>query len=273
MKRHIDCAYSTSPSVYVAYQALTAATTCSHWGNYLEGSTYDNTIGYDPEALSMYTAPSALQNAIPAPFAAINYTELDSFDPQKTAYVYSLPSGLSSIDPAWRTCLPLTLGAMDPPKALGKATAMVAPATAPMSTASPGHKATQAVAEPTLTPTINKQGDQKPQAGPPPSATKGFDQQKQDAPSPRSGQNDLTKQVTTSSGPRQSKQVVPSTEPVQNDPAKHGLLSPAPGESDPAKQNPSKLDDSNPQPEQNDPANTKGSPANPGNSIEPVNGQ
>ena len=133
-----DCTLSTSPSVYIAYNGLEAFISCTSYGNVARGKAYNTTIAYAPAYLSTSISARAEQTCA---FTEIIYTELANYpysdDP---SLILSLPSDLSSVDPAWSTCVPNSYGAFDPPSTLHQATALTDVPPAPTSSihATPG---------------------------------------------------------------------------------------------------------------------------------------
>ena len=173
----------TSPSVYVAYRGLKASAAYDPFGEPLGTASHDVTVGYPPEALS--TSHCNLAYTMSAQqYQPINYTELQYPPPnsaitdcphasgqpdvggaiynpsasnEATNAFFSIPGALNWVDPAWSTCIPVTYGVFDPPKALSKAAQMVpqtaAGASGPVAeTAAPGPSATQAAAPVTVAP-------------------------------------------------------------------------------------------------------------------------
>ena len=173
----------TSPSVYVAYRGLMASAAYAPFGEPLGTASHDVTVGYPPEALS--TSHCNLAYTMSAQqYRPINYTELQypppnsaltdcphasgQFDVGSAIYnpsasneatnaFFSVPGALNWVDPAWSTCIPVTYGVFDPPKALSKAVQMVpqtaAGASGPVAeTAAPGSSATPAAAPVTVVP-------------------------------------------------------------------------------------------------------------------------
>ena len=173
----------TSPSVYVAYRGLKASAAYDPFGEPLGTASHDVTVGYPPEALS--TSHCNLAYTMSAQqYQPINYTELQYPPPnsaitdcphasgqpdvggaiynpsasnEATNAFFSIPGALNWVDPAWSTCIPVTYGVFDPPKALSKA-AQMAPQTAAGTsgpfpeTAAPGSSATPAAAPVTVAP-------------------------------------------------------------------------------------------------------------------------
>ena len=173
----------TSPSVYVAYRGLKASAAYDPFGEPLGTASHDVTVGYPPEALS--TSHCNLAYTMSAQqYQPINYTELQYPPPnsaitdcphasgqpdvggaiynpsasnEATNAFFSIPGALNWVDPAWSTCIPVTYGVFDPPKALSKAAQMVPQTAAGASgpfpeTAAPGSSATPAAAPVTVAP-------------------------------------------------------------------------------------------------------------------------
>jgi len=152
----IDNSFSISPSVYVAYQNLGADTNCQYlFATDLQGPLYNTTIAYNPGDLST-------SRCFEGDWKAINYTEMQYPPPNSlvtdcvvvgkgyrddsptwgtdivaTTPALSWPPGLSLVDLSWATCEEWGLGAYDPPRMLGEATAMV-PITSTTVPAAPG---------------------------------------------------------------------------------------------------------------------------------------
>lgn len=117
-----DYAPSTSPSVYIAYNGLDAYISCASYGNVARGKAYNTTIAYEPAYLSTSISARLEQTCA---FTEIIYTELADYPySDGPSLILSLPSDLSSIDPAWSTCVPNSYGAFDPPTTLNQATAL-----------------------------------------------------------------------------------------------------------------------------------------------------
>ena len=133
-----DCTRSTSPSVYIVYNGLEAYISCSSYGNVARGKAYNTTIAYAPAYLSTSISARAEQTCA---FTEIIYTELANYPySDGPTLILSLPSELSSVDPAWSTCVPNSYGAFDPPSTLHQATALTGVAPDPTSSihATPG---------------------------------------------------------------------------------------------------------------------------------------
>ena len=149
--------FSTSPSVYVAYQSLEAFTgNCGPFPNVVQGQK-NTTIGYPPGSLSTYVTnlfdwASMGSEGFP-PASAVNYTQLQYVTSTEGLYL-SLPDDLVSLDPAYNNCGNFTVAVGDPPRTLGPATAMVPSVTAaaPALAASPGAQVEPALASSTPKP-------------------------------------------------------------------------------------------------------------------------
>ena len=173
----------TSPSVYVAYRGLMASAAYDPFGEPLGTASHDVTVGYPPNALS--TSHCNLAYTMSAQqYKQINYTELQ-YPPPNSALtdcphasgqpdvggaiynptasneasnpVFSIPGALNWVDPAWSTCIPVTYGVFDPPKALSKEVQMAAqtaagPSTPVPESAAPGSSATPTAAPVTVVP-------------------------------------------------------------------------------------------------------------------------
>lgn len=170
---------STSPSVYVIYSTLMAIYDC---GNDLEpnvGSIHDAvTIGYPPDALS--TGVCYHTN-----WRSINYTELyypppdyevvtqaacsmDYGDPRTIdssgilagSPIFSIPGGISQVDPLWSSCTPASPGGYDPPRALTKTKNLVpTPILSPVTQAKPEPSAALQLAAETGAPSTANGGN------------------------------------------------------------------------------------------------------------------
>ncbi|KAL6720091.1 hypothetical protein ACLMJK_002012 [Lecanora helva] len=177
-----------SPTVYVAYRSLGPAENCPAFGpGYFaqNGSAFDTTIGYPPEALS-----TSMCNGPPAGFqlyTAINYTELQYPTGAQTQGTcewrinesgtprgpyLSIPNDIKNVKPEWASCSGAFEGTFDPPKALKKASDMVAPTPAPDTVpdngAKPGPTIAPANPPPTPAPAPNPgSGDQQPEPNKP----------------------------------------------------------------------------------------------------------
>lgn len=98
------------------------------------------------------------------------FTSWEESNPETA--IFSLPSDLSLLDPAWGVCSPYTYGALDPPQALIKATAGLMPASvlvpSPTPTDQAGPQETLAKPIPTLIrpPVQTQLGDQPPTLDP-----------------------------------------------------------------------------------------------------------
>ena len=126
---------SVSPSVYIAYHQLQAFIFCPGIGYIARGKSYNTTIGYAPEDLSASMSARAHKTCA---FLEINYTKLADYPfSSATDFILSLPGDLSSVDPAWSTCVPATYGAFDPPTTQPAATALTHPAAKSPSSTTP----------------------------------------------------------------------------------------------------------------------------------------
>lgn len=143
---------SVAPSVYIAYQNLRAYVSCP-WGQTVaRGKSYNTTVAYAPDDLS--TALSARAQQTECTYIKINYTKLGDYSSSNNPdFFLSIPSSLTSLDPAWSTCTPALYGAWDPPTTLRPATALTGPAEQikPSSSASPAGSSTPAHAPATKT--------------------------------------------------------------------------------------------------------------------------
>lgn len=150
MKQPLLTSTSTSPSVYVIYSTLMANYDCDTNLAPNLGPIYSAvTIGYPPDALS--TGVCYHTN-----WRSINYTELyypppdyevitqaacsmDYGDPRTIdsssilagSPIFSIPGGISRVDPLWSTCTPAAPGGYDPPRALTKAKNLIPTPTPP----------------------------------------------------------------------------------------------------------------------------------------------
>lgn len=137
----------------MAYQTLGADAYCSPFPKVAKGKTYNTTIAYDQDDLSTTQGEFFHPQFEKGSGTAINFSEWQSSLP-KYSPMFSLPAELSALDPAWNTCLPRIYGALDPPRALAKATALVSldAATPAYSTAVPGAGVGPANTPATVTP-------------------------------------------------------------------------------------------------------------------------
>ena len=148
---------SVAPSVYVAYHNLEAYVTCPSGSPLARGRSYNTTVAYAPKDLS--TALSARPQETECTYVPVNYTMFGDYsssgDPD---FFLSIPSSLTSLDPAWSTCTPVLYGAWDPPSALSTATALTssAPETVRLQYATPVGRPTPAYAPAT---TVTTAGD------------------------------------------------------------------------------------------------------------------
>ena len=115
------------PSVYVAYHNLEAYVSCPSGAPLACGRSYNTTVAYAPVELS--TALSARSQETDCTYVLVNYTMLGDYsssgDPD---FFLSIPSSLTTLDPAWSTCTPVLYGAWDPPSTLSTATALTSSA-------------------------------------------------------------------------------------------------------------------------------------------------
>ena len=148
---------SVTPSVYVAYHNLVAYVSCPSGAPLARGRSYNTTVAYAPEELS--TALSARSQETECTYATVNYTMLGDYsssgDPN---FFLSIPSSLTTQDPAWSTCTPVLYGAWDPPSTLSTATALTSSAqeTVQLQFATPVGRPTPAYAPAT---TVTAAGD------------------------------------------------------------------------------------------------------------------
>lgn len=147
---------SVAPSVYIAYQDLIAYVSCPSGETVARGRSYNTTIAYAPEDLS--TAISARPQQTECTYITVNYTMLGDYSSSGNPdFFLSIPSSLTSLDPAWSTCTPALYGAWDPPTTLQPATALTTPAgqTTPSSPAAPVGRSTAVYAPATSTTATN----------------------------------------------------------------------------------------------------------------------
>ena len=138
--------------MYIAYNGLQAYITCTEYGPVARGRTYNTTIAYEPAYLSTSISARAPQTC---DFTKVIYTELANFPySDGSSLILSLPSALSSMDPAWGTCVPASYGAFDPPSTLRQATALTKVPLGPISPIppTPGRHASLPYAPATTTP-------------------------------------------------------------------------------------------------------------------------
>ncbi len=122
-----NTAFSVEPSVYIAYQNLIAYVSCPSGATVARGKAYNTTVAYAPEDLS--TALSARAQQTECTYITVNYTMLGEYSSSGNPdFFLSIPSTLTSLDPAWSTCTPALYGAWDPPTTLRHATALTDPA-------------------------------------------------------------------------------------------------------------------------------------------------
>ena len=120
------------------------------------GKSYNTIVAYAPEDL--FTAMSARPQRTECTYITINYTMLGDYSSSGNPdFFLSIPSSLTSLDPAWSTCTPARYGAWDPPITLHPATALTAPAEqlTPSSPAAPVGRPTLVHAPATTTTATN----------------------------------------------------------------------------------------------------------------------
>ena len=144
------------------------------------GGLYNTLIAYPPEALSTQACTPLTNSRDPfsfdSGFKAVNYTQMeqqtdfcserdyltpgnpDAWTSRPVPFWLSFPPGLSLIDPLWKSCKNFEPGALDPPRTLDKATALVGPGPSQASTAAPGAKPTPSQVLATPTPTADDGG-------------------------------------------------------------------------------------------------------------------
>lgn len=143
---------SVAPSVYIAYQNLLAYVSCPSGATLARGKAYNTTVAYAPEDLS--TAMSARAQQTECTYITVNYTMLGDYSSSGNPdFFLSIPSSLTSLDPAWSTCTPALYGAWDPPTTLRPATALTDPADeiTPSPPATPAGRSTPVYAPATTT--------------------------------------------------------------------------------------------------------------------------
>ena len=115
---------------------MQAFISCPTAGFITRGKSYNTTIGYAPEDLS--ASISARAHHETCTFFEMNYTKLADYPSwSRTDFILLLPGDLSSVDPAWSTCVPATYGAFDPPSTLPAATTLTDPAAKSPSSTTP----------------------------------------------------------------------------------------------------------------------------------------
>ena len=147
-----NTASSVVPSVYIAYQNLIAYVSCPSGATVARGKAYNTTVAYAPEDLS--TAMSARAQQTECTYITVNYTMLGDYSSSGNPdFFLSIPSTLTSLDPAWSTCTPALYGAWDPPTTLRPATALTGPADkiTPSRPAAPAGRSTRVYAPATTT--------------------------------------------------------------------------------------------------------------------------
>ena len=169
---------STSPSVYVVYEGISAIMDCGAlYGIQVQGKRETITAAYDPGDLStsvchwgtyeplnytemQYPPPnSALKGCYePGWIAGDGTYKIPTNSPEKASPILSYPSNIKELKPAWAKCTAPYMGPWDPPRTLNKATAMVpagspTPPLAPGATAVPDQSPVTATPSPKLPPT------------------------------------------------------------------------------------------------------------------------
>lgn len=142
--------FSTSPSVYVAYDNIYAYTYFPRFFiDLTTGKFYNTTVAYRPEELSTsycfhggFSAINYTQMQYPLPNSLIDCIEpglgpswkpASETDVIGASPVFSYPDDLTLLVPSWKLCtLDSIMGVLDPPHTLGPATAM-----GPVSSSSP----------------------------------------------------------------------------------------------------------------------------------------
>ncbi len=125
---------------------------CPSGATVARGKAYNTTVAYAPEDLS--TAISARAQQTECTYITVNYTMLGEYSSSSNPdFFLSIPSTLTSLDPAWRTCTPALYGAWDPPTTLRHATALTDPADkiTPSPPAAPAGRSTRVYAPATTT--------------------------------------------------------------------------------------------------------------------------
>ena len=143
---------------------------CPSGATVARGRSYNTTVAYAPEDLS--TAMSARPQQTECTYITVNYTMLGDYSSSGNPdFFLSIPSSLTSLDPAWSTCTPALYGAWDPPTTLRPATALTDPAEkiTPSSPASPAGRSTSAYAPATKTTAAASPKNVKPSAASVPS--------------------------------------------------------------------------------------------------------
>lgn len=267
-----------SPSVYVAYRSLGAAENCPAFGPkyFGQGTPTNTTIGYPPDALS-----TSMCDGPPAGFqlyTAINYTELQyptgaqtqgtcewrlgSSGTPRGPYL-SIPTDINQVDPAWSSCSGAFEGSFDPPSALRKASAMVAPTPAPLNgpSATPGPSITPVNAPPTATPAPVDPGNSGQQSAPAPpqpakSSTPNTDPENADPGNSDPGNSDPGNASSGNGDPDNSPASANNGNPAaENSPSSESSQNGAPGSSGSSQNS----NPTNPQPAN---GNSRGDPGN-----------
>lgn len=154
---------SVAPSVDIAYHSLEAYVACPSGATLARGKPYNTTIAYAPKDLS--TAMSARAQQTECTYISVNYTMLGDYSSSDNPdFFLSIPSSLTSLDPAWTTCTPALYGAWDPPRTLPTATALTGSANKirPSPPAAPASRSTPVYAPATPTAAANRPTDATP---------------------------------------------------------------------------------------------------------------
>ena len=135
---------------------------CSSGGAIARGGAYNTTVAYAPKDLS--TAISARPQQTECQYISLNYTMLGDYSSSANPdFFLSIPSTLTTLDPAWRTCTPVLYGAFDPPRTLDPATALTGPSDVKSSTsAAPGARVNPASTPATATATVDSRENTSP---------------------------------------------------------------------------------------------------------------
>ena len=172
---------STSPSVYVVYEDISALTDCDDtFSTFADGKKYNITAAYDPGGLS--TSVCHWGAWLPMNYTEMQYPPANSElpgcvvpgfgsdanptrDPETIAShpIFSYPDDVIDLKPEWKTCTPGLFGAYDPPRTLNKESSIVAPPT--RTSAVPGP--TIVPDQPSPTPAPAPKMTQDPQKDPP----------------------------------------------------------------------------------------------------------
>ena len=162
MQQSMLISISTSPSVYIIYSTLVANYDCDTYSAPNLGTIYDEvTIGYPRDALSAgvcyhtdwrsidYTElyyPPPDREVVTQAACSMDYRDPRTVDSSKIPAgtpIFSIPGGVSKVDPLWSTCTPAAPRRYDPPRALTKTRNLVPTPTPP--------SVTQAEPEPSAT--------------------------------------------------------------------------------------------------------------------------